>query len=453
MRSKAWTGMVALLTGCGPLVSLPADTDGDSGGASSGFSDAGDEDTTPSSVTGIPPETTLVTTDNPDGDGSTSGFGPDFGDHSPTTGAVEQCWRAVGLLTLPADSRLFAVDQNGDGEKELWISLFLNGDGPDGFTDIFVIDPSDLPEFAGNFPGFATGLADIDGDGLEDVVGFEFRGGGPPRLSYMRSIGNGVLSNVTEQTTLGIADGFLAFADLDEDGFEDAIRNREPPLTLLSGSGSGEFVETALDPFADEARLFGDVASFETDGLAPFEALLFETDLFEDPGACEPHNHAIYANDRDLMLPQRVNGTPTDPSIVSTRPLGISGFAGDSQAVFTRGCIPNQPGSEAILAHVIGFKGTSAQAIIADAELVSMGDFNGDGIADLADARDDTVSFFPGNGDDFLAVEQSSVDVGVPIPNRVYALDTDLDGRDEIIYAVEAPDNAIELRRLDLGPC
>ncbi|MEM6293356.1 MAG: VCBS repeat-containing protein [Myxococcota bacterium] len=455
MRTEALAGVVVLLTGCGPLVSLPQESDGASADGSSGFAsdegDVGDGGEAPGTgATGLP-ETTVATTVDTAADGSTSGFFPDFGS-SPTTGGIDECWEVTGLFTVPADSRVFAVDQNGDGLKELWVTLFIDGNGPGGSTDIFVLSPEDFPEFAENFPGFVTGFADINGDGLKDAVGFEF-GGGPPRLSWMPGTGNGTLSSFVEPTTLGIEDGFLAFADLDSDGIADALRNREPPLTMLSGSGAGEFAETSVDLLGDSGPLFGDVAAFETDAFSAGVALLFETDLFEDLGACEPHNHAVYANDGENLLLQRSNGIAVDGSTVSARPLGVSPFFGDPETVFTRGCIQSLPGSESVLVHVPGFEGTLADSLIIDAELVSMGDFNGDGLADLAEGRDDTVSILVGNGDDFLPLEPSSVSLGTPVANRVYALDTDLDGRDEIIYAVEVPDNAIELRRLDYGPC
>lgn len=425
--------------GCSARVLQAEETDGDgipvgstSGGGDDTRSDSGGVDDGPFSTgpTSLPPGTS-----GPDTFGST-GFG--------SSGGVAGCWTSSDLFLLPEDARLFVADQDGDGLAELWVSFFSGG-GPGSASDVFVVSSNGEPLPVGLFPGFFTGLHDIDGDGVLDGVGFAFGGGGPPDLAFIRGVPGFPLDGPPIPTSLGFEDGFRAFVDMTNDGIADFIRNADGTniTELLLGDGAGGFQADV----AVGAPFPGDLSAMPIDGSGTI--LIAQTEFFDPPGECQPHALAGISLGLDALLTRWVS--PALDGYVFNAPLK-AWLVESAELVLARACSPETGASALVLLNSDGDQFETT--VFPEANFVAAGDFDGLGFPDLAMGDGVGITFVRNNGStSFGDSYYDEVPVGDPVLNRVYVVDIDDDGRDEIILGTHDGGSEIVYKRLDLEDC
>ncbi len=436
-------GILCAIAGCGPLVVLPEDSESgtDSAATSGGTTDTTTLGSDPgssgamSTVGTLPPVSTSgVTFDVPPSDDSGS-----------TGSQTDLCASITPLFEVPEEGRLFVVDQDGDGLEELWLSFFEGG-GPGSQTELFRIFPEGIPIPGGSFPGFITGFHDIDGDGIRDGVGFAFGGGGPPSLSFIPGTPD-FIEGMPIPTTFGFEDGFEAFGDASGDGRADFIRNRDGVLELLLGDGNGNF-----ELFAEaEANLLSDVSWTPIEGSVL--SIIAETEFFDALDTCVPKGFRIVQTDVELFAVAS-GGSPQRGFDFSAPLWGIEQDNGP--IVFGRACDPNDPSRVTIQAQRLPFNGEPIVEEYEPASLATMGDVDGDGNIDVVLGRlsNDGVVVHLGTGPGtFSAAQGYDVDFDQTVPTRVYTVDIDLDGREEIILGTRDGGSEIVYHSIDLDPC
>jgi hypothetical protein len=112
--------------------------------------------------------------------------------------------------------------------------------------------------------GGAVAVADVDGDGFDDVLSLDPAGG---RLTILRGGGDGSLSRATS-VPAGTGPAALAVADLDADGVPDVVvaDSGDRAVAVLHGLGSGAFAAPVSYPVgaSPDAVAVGD---FNDDGV------------------------------------------------------------------------------------------------------------------------------------------------------------------------------------------
>lgn len=106
--------VLACLVGCGPIVSVDGDSEGDTGGSDGGATTGGG-----STSSGVPQPTSVGT------------VGSDDGVPDPTIGldvaTPGECWQVQHLIEAPDYVRVRSSDQNGDGREEVWLEWNARG--------------------------------------------------------------------------------------------------------------------------------------------------------------------------------------------------------------------------------------------------------------------------------------------------------------------------------------
>jgi hypothetical protein len=163
-----------------------------------------------------------------------------------------------------------------------------------------------------------TGLAiaDVDGDGLEDL--YSCQGGGLPNRLFLHQP-DGTVKDATAGSGLDILDctQTALFADLDNDGDADAVLALLGPLCIFENDGKGKFTRRALLPAVETG--FG-LAATDYDGDG-------DTDLFvcryfasaKDGGALAKPLPAFDANNggADVLLRNDGNFRFTDVTVAA----------------------------------------------------------------------------------------------------------------------------------------
>ena len=276
-------------------------------------------------------------------------------------------------------------DFNGDGIQDLavpnpgsnYISILL-GDGKGGFAP-------ELPVAADGTP-LGVGVGDFNGDGIQDFAVANFD---PNTVSILLGNGNGTFREATgSPIAVGTNPDFVAVGDFNSDGIADiAVTNSAAAtVSILLGDGSGGFTEL-LPPVA-VGSLPRDLAvgDFNGDGVADLEvanqgsntvSILLGNgdgtfDTSQVPVGSSPFGVAVGYFNSDKFA---------DLVITNFNDNTLSILLGDGHGTFTQAT-----GSPYAVGNV--------------PRSVSVGDFNGDGIADLAvtDSNDNNVRILLGNG-------------------------------------------------------
>lgn len=450
MVCRASLAAALLVAGCAPRVILSDEgasgTSEDSDTDTAASSDGSSGDSSP--VTTLPPMTTIgpMSTSGPSTDtfGSEGGFESSgfFGSSGDLPPAL--CWSSTALFEAPEESRLFVIDQDGDGLAELWLSFFKGG-GPGGGAELFWFDPSGLPNSAGFFSGFLTGLYDMNGDGVGDGVGFSFGGGGPPSLGYIVASPFSIEGPFTP-TPFGFDDGFEGFTEITGDGLTDFFRNTEGIVELFAGDGIGGFNPIAALP----TSLTGDVAPRLVKQDSELVAVA-QSGYFDELDSCSPHGFELMRNNKTGLEPLGIGGEAN--GFVPNQLIGAESF-GAFTNVYARAC----SGKGGVTVQVHRFEGNALSTVdnYDASSFAAFGDFDGNGLDDIALGSPslDTVSIY--NGSAVGTFTQGLVDevpFGEPVPSRVFIVDMDADGRDEIIVGTRDGGSEIAYQRLDLEPC
>jgi Bacterial Ig-like domain (group 3)/MBG domain (YGX type)/FG-GAP-like repeat len=291
-------------------------------------------------------------------------------------------------------------DFNGDGIPDLavpnpasnYISILL-GDGKGGFAP-------ELPVAADGTPlGVAVG--DFNGDGIPDLAVANFD---PDTVSILLGNGNGTFREAAgAPIAIGTNPDFVAVGDFNSDGIADiAVTNSgTTTVSILLGDGSGGFTE--VQPRVEVGSVPRDVAvgDFNGDGIADLEVA--------NQGS----------NTVSILLGKGDGSFGTSQVAVGTSPFGVA--MGDfNRDGFADLAVTNlQDNTVSILlgdGHGTFTQATGSPIAVGNVPRnVSVGDFNGDGIADLAvtDSNDNNVRILLGNGlGSFTQAQWSPIAVG-----------------------------------------
>ncbi|MFB6273688.1 MAG: FG-GAP-like repeat-containing protein [Salinibacter sp.] len=190
-------------------------------------------------------------------------------------------------LTGVSEGSTSIVDVDGDGNKDLLITgfdangnrtatLYL-GDGQGGFT-----------EAGAGLTGVSsssTSIADVDGDGNQDLLITGDAANGPSATLYLGD-GQGSFSEAGAGLT-GVSSSSISIADVDGDGNRDLLitgldANLNPTATLYLGDGQGGFTEAG----AGLAGFFlGSTSIADVNGDQNKDLLITGRDVFANPTA------------------------------------------------------------------------------------------------------------------------------------------------------------------------
>ncbi len=341
-------------------------------------------------------------------------------------------WPAVSTVALDRISNAVSVgDFNGDGIPDFAtvagapgarVSIYLgNADGsytraPDPYA-----------------PGYLNGpiaVGDVNGDGFQDLIVVD------DSLDVVRVLlGNGDGTFTATPATPAIPPQPLgvAVADLNGDGNPDIVvaSPTSTNLTVFLGNGDGSFTQTATSPVAGIYAGAVSIADFNQDGVP---------DLAVTP---------FYGTAIAILL-GKGDGTFSAASTVqaSQRPssLVVADVNGDGQADLVVGEQPSSPAGS-IMEVFTGkgdgtFSAPASTALQASSPAVQTGDFNGDGVVDVAvlDTASQTFSVLLNGGQTtnggptkFTTVTEAiPTDAGYLTTNFAVA-DLDGDGRSDLV--------------------
>jgi len=281
---------------------------------------------------------------------------------------------AVAVGDVNADGNTDLVSVSSDNSSSTTVSILL-GDGHRDFQQ-----PSTQQTFAGIFPRSAH-LVDIDGDGKPDLVlEVESTAGITGSIVWLKNTGGGFAAPVTLAPFTALDNGDYIVADFNRDGKPDLLytaAGSPESLHILFNQGNGQFsdqlvaglngifgvpsmIDFNLDGIPDmvvqESQTVGGVStvvlySFQGNGNGSF--MQVANTAIVPPGLIR---YRLVAGDFDH------DGFPDLAGVNgASEPSSILYLFGDGRGHFT----PQQ---------VVGPEGT----------LVATGDFNGDGLPDVA---------------------------------------------------------------------
>ncbi len=315
-------------------------------------------------------------------------------------------YESLVVGSVPAG--LVAADFNGDGFPDLAIVendqnavLIFLGDGLGSFNSV-----SSSPSTGGSPNAIAT--ADFNGDGIPDLAIANQTGN---TLTILLGKGDGTFTAAASPST-GTTPIALAVGDFNRDGIPDlAVANSgSATVSIFLGKGDGTFTPAASSPSTGASPNSIAVADFDGDGIPDLAV------LNTGPGTV-----SILLGNGDGTF----TSASTSPSIgANSYSLASADFNGDGipdLAVSTN----NPSGVPSTLNILLGNgDGTFAAPLTTQCgtyPILAVGDFNGDGIADLV--IDGGV--WLGNGDATFTALQGGIN---GYPENLVAADFNGDG-------------------------
>ncbi len=309
-------------------------------------------------------------------------------------------------------------DFNGDGIPDLAIANYgdstvtiLLGKGDGTFTQAV-----NSPVTVGQTPYFIA-VGDFNGDGIPDLATANLYGGS---VTVLLGAGDGTFAQATN-SPITVGNTFqtpqaVAIGDFNGDGIPDLVVTTSGyaggpgTMTVLLGKGDGTFTTTADSPVAAESSPISiSVADFNADGKADLAVV----------NSAGPDVTILLGNGDGTFT-----AATDSPITVGNSPLSVvaGDFNGDGKIDLAVANSCYDCGNVGSLTILIGNgNGTFTQAenspvmVGNDAVSIAVGDFNGDGKADLgvANSDDGTASILLGRGDGtFTQATNTPVRVG-----------------------------------------
>ena len=298
------------------------------------------------------------------------------------TGTVEVGWLVSPNRAGQSTGQSIAVgDFNGDGIPDLAVGgygttvLLGNGDG----TFTATASPA-----AGVAP-VSIVVGDFNGDGIPDLAEANYYNG---TVTVLLGNGDGTFTAMSKSPATGQYPDSIAVGDFNRDGILDlAVANEgSDTVTVLLGNGDGTFTAVFTSPATGQHPGSPAVGDFNGDGI---------------PDLAVPN----YGGDTVTVLLGNGDGTFTvtaSPAAGSApRSIAAGDFNGDGIPDLA---VANYGGDTVTVLLGKGdgtFTAASTIGVGDDPVSIVVGDFNGDGIPDLAVANEggDTVTVLLGNGD------------------------------------------------------
>lgn len=288
---------------------------------------------------------------------------------------------AIPITSVNAGS-IAAGDFNGDGKADLAITLpdnneiaVLLGNGDGTFTEAPIISDT-------NGPFFVT-VGDFNGDGIEDLAVVN-----PAGLNLSILLGNGDGTFRLESNPpagSGLTPMAAAVGDFNGDGkldiaVADYARNVGVPgsVTILLGNGDGTFTQTPVSPATGDSPVSIAVADFNGDGKAD----LAVGNSYDDVG--QPGTITILLGNGDGTFTAATTGPTAGNTLQS---VAVGDFNGDGKAdLVTANAASNT--ATVLLGNGDGtFTLADSPTTGVDPLFGAVGDFNGDGLSDIATAN------------------------------------------------------------------
>jgi len=403
-------------------------------------------------VTGLYPTTSMLTQSGSDGNYTLSSSVTGMGGHVVPTGKVSFLdasngdavlgtgflegasnglgWQIVSNPMTGSYPQSIAIgDFNGDGIPDLAVAntgsgtvsiLLGNGDGT--FTQAPL-----SPVTVGSYP-FSLLVADFNGDGIADLAVTNY---GDGTLTVLLGRGNGSFQQAhNSPIRIGANPTQLVTGDFNGDGIADLAAidlEINGAITILLGAGDGTFSQAAMSPIAVSYPNSLAVADFSGDGIAD----LAEVDSYGNLNVFLGNGDGTFAK---TAIQTAVGDTPIS--------IAADDFNGDG--ITDLAIADYGSGSVSILLGQGG--GTFAQAesiqVGSNPVAIAVGDFNGDGIGDLAvvNAGSASVSILLGNRDGTFSQASASPVFSQGSPLSVAVGDFNGDGISDL--AVAGQDNS-----------
>jgi hypothetical protein len=331
-----------------------------------------------------------------------------------------------------------AGDFNGDGIPDLAVTNSANnnltillGDGSGNFTAT-ATSPS-----TGVNP-YSVAAGDFNGDGILDLAVANFDpSGGISTATILLGNGDGTFTAAPAGPAEGTLAAFIAVGDFNGDGILDlavvnALGGSAPgTVTILLGKGDGTFTPATASPATGNSPFSVAVGDFNGDGIQDLAVA----------NSGSTNLTILLGNGDGTFTPAAMSpATGNEPTSIA-----VGDFNGDGildLAVTNYGSI-NSDGVTILLGNGNGtFTSATSLATGIQPYSIAIGDFNGDGIPDLAVANNASlnVTVMLGNGNGTFAATQVNSQMSSN-PQFVSAGDFTGTGRTDLAVAVAYPNS------------